>query len=82
MESTKSGGLHYLLRFRERLNPARAERITRLAGYVDVLAGGLLIVAPSGFEGAPQTSAVQAEGVVLDLRALRAGPHPANTSAK
>ncbi len=51
-ESTKSGGLHYLLRFREPLDPGKAERVTGLAGYVDVFHGGLLVVAPSRFEGA------------------------------
>jgi hypothetical protein len=56
VESTKSGGLHYLLRFRERLDPGKAERVTGLGGYVDVFHGGLLIVAPSRFSLPPAVS--------------------------
>jgi hypothetical protein len=73
VESTKSGGLHYLLRFREPLDPTKAERVTGLGGYVDVFHGGLLIVAPSNFEGAPQGYAVVNPGGIPVFGTLRAG---------
>ncbi len=72
-ESTKSGGLHYLFRFREPPDPNRAERITGLAGFVDVFHGGLLIVAPSKFEGAPRGYAVVSAGGIPVFRTLREG---------
>ena len=73
VESTKSGGLHYLLRFREPLDPNRAERITGLGGYVDVFHGGLLIGAPSKFEGAPAGYAVVQDGGIPVFPTLRDG---------
>ena len=73
VESTKSGGLHYLFRFRERLDPVRAERVTGLAGYVDVFTGGLLIVAPSRFEGADRPYEVVNGGGLPVFPTLRAG---------
>lgn len=51
-ETTKGGGRHYLFRIKEFLDPARSSRVTQLADYVDVLSGGLLVVAPSKFENA------------------------------
>ncbi len=73
VESTKSGGLHYLLRFREPLDPGRAERVTGLGGYVDVFHGGLLIVAPSKLEGAPAGYAVVTAGGIPVFPTLREG---------
>ena len=73
VESTKSGGLHYLLRYREPLDSGKAERVTGLGGYVDVFHGGLLIVAPSRFEGAPQGYAVVHPGGIPVFRTLRQG---------
>ena len=73
VESTKSGGLHYLFRFREPLDPGKAERVTGLGGYVDVFHGGLLIVAPSNFEGAPAGYAAVQDGGIPVFPTLRAG---------
>ena len=53
-ETTKSGGLHYVFWIKERLDPARSSRVVQLADYVDVLAGGILVVAPTRFTNAPQ----------------------------
>ena len=73
VESTKSGGLHYLLRFRESLDSNRAERITGLGGYVDVFHGGLLVVAPTHFEGAERGYEVLQDGGIPVFRTLRQG---------
>ena len=73
LESTKSGGFHYLLRIRERLDSTKAERVTGLGGYVDVFTGGLLIVAPSKFEGAPRGYAVMTDGGLPIFRTIREG---------
>lgn len=73
VESTKSGGLHYLLRYRTPLDPGRAERVTGLAGYVDVFHGGLLIVAPSKFPGTPAGYAVVRDGGIPVFSTLREG---------
>lgn len=53
-ETTKSGGLHYVFLIKERLTPTRSSRVVQLADYVDVLAGGILVVAPTKFTNAPQ----------------------------
>jgi hypothetical protein len=53
-ETTKSGGLHYVFLIKERLDPRRSTRVVQLADYVDVLAGGILVVAPTRFTNAPQ----------------------------
>ena len=73
VESTKSGGLHYLFRFRTPLDPSKAERVTGLGGFVDIFHGGLLIVAPSKFEGAPQGYAVVTAGGIPVFPTLREG---------
>ena len=73
MESTKSGGLHYLLRFRTPLDPSKAERVTGLGGYVDVFHGGILIVAPTRFEGAARGYEVLKDGGIPLYRTLREG---------
>ena len=48
-ETTKGGGLHHIFRVKEGLKQGRSSRVTGLAGYVDVLHGGILVVAPSYF---------------------------------
>jgi hypothetical protein len=53
-ETTKSGGLHYVFVIKEQLDPRRSTRVVQLADYVDVLAGGILVVAPTRFTNAPQ----------------------------
>lgn len=71
VETTKSGGLHYLVRFRQGLDPAKASRVTELGGYVDVFHGGLLIVAPTTFEGAVQPYRVVRDGGIPVFPSLR-----------
>ena len=73
VETTKSGGLHYLFRYRTPLDPGKAERVTGLGGYVDVFHGGLLIVAPSKFEGVPTGYAVVRAGGIPVFPTLREG---------
>ncbi|MDE1820852.1 MAG: bifunctional DNA primase/polymerase [Euryarchaeota archaeon] len=73
VETTKSGGLHYLFRYRTPLDPGKAERVTGLGSYVDVFHGGLLIVVPSKFEGAPQGYAVVRDGGIPVFRTLHEG---------
>ena len=51
-ETTKGNGLHYIFRVKEELDPKRSSRVIGLAGYVDVLHGGILVVAPSRFTNA------------------------------
>ncbi len=46
-ESTRSGGTHDLFRYRTSLPPGVSTRVTGLGGFVDVLIGGLMYVAPS-----------------------------------
>ena len=53
-ETTKSGGLHYVFLVKDKLDPSRSSRIVQLADYVDVLAGGILVVAPTRFDNAKQ----------------------------
>ena len=53
-ETTKSGGLHFIFMIKERLDPRRSTRVVQLADYVDVLAGGILVVAPTRFTNTPQ----------------------------
>ena len=53
-ETTKSGGLHYVFIVKEMLDPSKSSRIVQLADYVDVLAGGILVVAPTRFTNASQ----------------------------
>ena len=53
-ETTKSGGLHYVFMIKEQLDPRRSTRVVQLADYVDVLAGGILVVAPTKFTNAQQ----------------------------
>ena len=53
-ETTKSGGLHFVFVVKEKLDPQRSTRVVQLADYVDVLAGGILVVAPTRFTNAPQ----------------------------
>lgn len=65
------GCLHYLLRFREPLDPGKAQRVTGLSGYVDVFHGGLLVVAPSKFEGAAQGYHGIHDGGIPVFRTLR-----------
>jgi predicted nucleotidyltransferase len=75
VESSKSGGLHYLLRFRTALDPSKAERVTGLGGYVDVFHGGILIVAPTHFEGTERGYEVLQDGGIPLFRTLREGLH-------
>ena len=53
-ETTKGGGLHYVFLVKEQLDPTRSSRIVQLGDYVDVLAGGILVVAPTRFTNANQ----------------------------
>lgn len=53
-ETTKSGGLHFVFVIQEKLDPRRSTRVVQLADYVDVLAGGILVVAPTKFTNAPR----------------------------
>ena len=53
-ETTKSGGLHYVFIVKEKTDPSKSSRIVQLADYVDVLAGGILVVAPTHFANAKQ----------------------------
>ena len=53
-ETTKSGGLHFVFVIKEKLDPRRSTRVVQLADYVDVLAGGILVIAPTRFTNAPQ----------------------------
>ncbi len=46
-ESTRSGGTHDLFRYRTSLPPGVPSRVTGLGGFVDVLVGGLMYVAPT-----------------------------------
>ena len=62
-ETTKSGGLHYVFTVKERLDPRRSTRVVQLADYVDVLAGGILVVAPTRFANAPQGYDLQTDSL-------------------
>jgi len=62
VESTKGGGLHYLFRVREPLPEDRGHRIIQLGGYVDILATGILVVAPSKFKNADVGYRVERDG--------------------
>ena len=62
VETTKGGGLHYLFRVREPLPEDRGHRIIQVGGYVDILAAGILVVAPSKFRNAPVGYRVQRDG--------------------
>lgn len=50
-ESTKSGGRHYLFKVNGQQLPEGRRRIIHMGGYVDILADGILVVAPSKFLG-------------------------------
>ena len=62
-ETTKGGGLHYLFMVREEPDPSRSSRVVQLADYVDVLAGGILVVAPTRFVNAPKGYELLREGL-------------------
>ncbi len=63
-ETTKSGGRHLVFRHESELPPGTNPRRTGLGGYIDVLADGLLVVAPSRFENAPRPYEATTEGTV------------------
>ena len=52
-ETTKSGGLHYLFRLRSLPLLPSGRRVIGLGGYVDLLAEGLLVTAPTVFGNCP-----------------------------
>jgi len=50
-ETTRSGGTHDVFRYATGLPPGIAARITGVGGFVDVLVGGILYVAPTANRG-------------------------------
>ena len=62
-ETTKSGGMHYVFIVKEKLDPSKSSRIVQLADYVDVLAGGILVVAPTKFDNAKQGYELQEDSL-------------------
>lgn len=50
-ESTRSGGFHDVFVYRTSLPPGTPSRVTHLGGFVDVLAGGLMVTAPTVIPG-------------------------------
>lgn len=65
LETTKSGGLHFVFLVKERLDPQRPTRVTGLGGYVDVFSGGLLVVTPSRFSNADRGYELLNPGIMV-----------------